>query len=807
MRIAQNRGTLVERFADSCEVGEGDLSCARATVWAGAHEGSGSRRRSGDRVGCSVGLKWSCARVRAWKRAGLTRSQDISLYPSIYHSTPTGGRAVEEDRTPMGGRAPAMEEESSTSAGDRSHPMEEEEENSILVRGRAHALEEHTDNIAPYPDFPHSQEEAEEGLGRGQSKGSEEDFVQQLVDASSDANCYGFPLSQLQSAALRNFSEGVMQPSTCSSPDPSPSQLPKIHTTEVACNPGEAASNSGEVARHSSHVDSFEGVQRTTFIPSTGFQQTQKHTAAEVASNNKDVARVDQCEMQQRLCSSEIENSIEKTREDNNRISAEQSNLGSNNMCIQNLSDLLSSMSVDEDISAHTDPDPDLTHPLRPGVSGDGTNVQTPPNDRANPLNSEALSSLVRAGHSNAEDGYYLENLDGFENEFVGDITELSLPCEVSLGRKDVEDSGPDTQGTGLTVGSSVVMPHFKPPSSSTPFRAAPSKNGTRPFCVVPSYHTASCAPPPSSSNTFDATSFSTPTHSNRITETMECGTTRLTSDSTRMDDSLNPTSSWKSASNASFAAESSEMEDSTSTRLGSDWGSPEPYVTLSPVARELPAQTSAIKSILKSRNRNTDSCPSDSEGNCDFVTPRRTNKNLSKSVTFKLPLTDSSGDFGSSTGSSILALETPEHLWCALPSHHVGRREGEGKDSSEALGRREAHPIMDSSAEKCFQTGVTMKEKPDSMGAFQDLPALEREKIIARGTLAQECMPTGVAKSSQPWDGEDSSFDVKIEHFFSQKDNHPLLDVEEGMSILAMETPAFMWASPPINFIDGTFN
>ena len=325
----------------------------------------------------------------------------------------------------------------------------------------------------------------------------------------------------------------------------------------------------------------------------------------------------------------------------------------------------------------------------------------------------------------------------------------------------------------------------------------------------------------------------------------------------------------------SAFAAESSEMEDSGSTRLGSDWSNPESYLTtVSPVCKELPAQTSAVKSILKNRNHQNhgtvDSCPHDFEANPGFITPH-TNRNLSKSVTFKLPLTDSSGDFGNSTGSSsVLALETPEHLWNALPPYTVNRRKQErgaegmaGREEGGVAGReeggvagREEEGVASSSvlaletpghlwhalpftvdrrkqeggakgmagreeggvagredgaltvAEECYnptEAAIPDKSLCKAHDTSDSTIFLEREKSLSGSTTAWESMQ---GKLPQPWDSEDQSFDIKMEQFFSQNDKLSLLDTAgEGISILAMETPAFMWASPPINFINSTFN
>ena len=699
----QTRRALVERVCNGHDARDDNQSCARTTAWAGGLDSS--------RVGCGAALEWSCARVRIWKRAGLTRSQDISLYRSAYNSTVA---------TPLRCRMATVEEEGGLSHEDEANsPLQHEDENSSRT----------------------SSEIPLQNLGLAQCHIN---FSAMNNSTTGPANSFISPSTDTNSCCVGAGHEDL-------------TQLEQASTTDAANNSGQAS----EVDRSCKQGD----------------DPSELNKASKQGVND------------QATCS--------------------------NNLRVENLSDLFSSMSVDEDKDANS-----TKSAIDHGNSSvPMTTLTHHPQDSTRENQPSPSATADESGG-----GSYLDNLEGFVDEFDSDMTELSLH-EAIPGRRDVSSSGtaaakgilaPNPQDT-LAVGA-AAMPPFRPSSFSTPFRAASSN---------------------ASSNPHHATLFSMPLHPPLLlaSEMMECGQQR--DDSTRMDD--NDVSGFlpdaTSGSGLSLKASASfdevgsgETGDSSLTRLDSDWSYPESCATISPLCREPLTQASVRKSILKKRNplRQFDS--------------ETANRTLSKSVTFKLPLTDSSsGDFGSSStgSSSILALETPEHLWQALPLDLARRKE------------REDSRILDAARENGLTPGVTAQVKSSAQphsgdaglsmgykhlethhhhpiagdssaglspgqlwgteGACSISTSLEMVENENNDATTVEHLQSGLSAPSvksplqqqQPWDIE-SSLDAKMDEFFSQNDK---LSQEEGTSILAMETPAYLWASPPVNFINSTFN
>ena len=194
----------------------------------------------------------------------------------------------------------------------------------------------------------------------------------------------------------------------------------------------------------------------------------------------------------------------------------------------------------------------------------------------------------------------------------------------------------------------------------------------------------------------------------------------------------------------------SDDVTDNSPTRLDSHWTLYHSTAVHSNVLTKvgdttssrkpttLPAR-STHKSILKKRSGNAamllDSCDGQATAGQHL-----TGKGISKSVTFNLSFNSSCSD----DESSVLAEDTPRHLWCSSgslpPSHCEDEIEG----------------VMDS------------------------------EDVCTSGGPREVVEENVVCENQNNW------------HC------HCCLD---DMCILAMDTPVHMWASPSINFIDDTFN
>lgn len=449
-------------------------------------------------------------------------------------------------------------------------------------------------------------------------------------------------------------------------------------------------------------------------------------------------------------------------------------------------------ISLDPDLAAshtHISLDPDSAHLSvfeMPGDSSKAAKSQISPSTITS-----AIGQPNCMGCLNEVSDYKLDDLEGFEDEFDSDITYLSVQPdgqEVDLTSLQ-PNSGVDHQAT-----SACSEGNFKPPSFSTPFRTKKSSNRTNNI-----------------------------TNENGALSAMESTSTKLgcdldkfTSSSSRLCDSptgLDCGSKIDSHSNSTGS-------NSSSTRMDFNWSEVESHMDVSMITPDKlpPVQTNSIvKSILKTRH-----------GKRDLDTPCF-RKNLSKSVTFKLP-SDSSTTH-SNNGSSVLAYETPEHLWCT-PPHHYGK-EAEPGSNTRAEGTYGSNPTYTAlacdgavksrsntpavgtctSPAGCANGGVTVKSAMTSAHLAECGVVATKLSCTAREntTNVENCTaPDGVRGTSVAKDVCRDQFSAEFSQYMASSD-HDFHDSEllelEGVSVLATETPADMWCSPPINFINNTLN
>ena len=174
----------------------------------------------------------------------------------------------------------------------------------------------------------------------------------------------------------------------------------------------------------------------------------------------------------------------------------------------------------------------------------------------------------------------------------------------------------------------------------------------------------------------------------------------------------------------------------------------------------------SEVKSILKRR------CGSHSCCLRNRVIPSA-RKRLSKSVTFNLPF-DSVSE---SHSTSVLAKETPEHMWTTISFQQDGLWPG---------------GIQESSCDS--ERGDSGKVK---FVGVEDIPMNELTECSEHVSCILD------ATISQEW-CTDSSLDYNSNSFLDQQQISSTAQSED-LSVLAMETPTNMWLSPPINLIDNT--
>ena len=413
------------------------------------------------------------------------------------------------------------------------------------------------------------------------------------------------------------------------------------------------------------------------------------------------------------------------------------------------------------------------------------------------------------------------EGLQGYSDELDSDMTELRL-CEVRLGSGKVSnpmEASPGRRGEGInpsqwgSVGSGRV---------SNPTEASPRRMGGE--GMNPCSDTALAC----EGRLFQPPSFSTPFRkdsSDRRT-TGEWGNfPRLDSDSNEI--GLLQTGSRHSTQfQSNSTPKSSELctpgsmgYDSSRTRLESFWGKIDspmdlgmtripPGATPCAVTPYVVLQPSAKKSILKKRRSY-----SDGGGSPSLRAPSTARKNLSKSVTFKLP-----SESCSSEGSLVLAVETPEHLWCTPL----------GWDRKPSAATR---PLC--THETSFAPDEVTTPPPDGSSSVQSMDvSIDSSSCVSRDDSHMECstLPPaanehcgchGNSNHGDGWTLPPAVMEVKHRGCHSNSNHDDAWTppratsigdseesgVEEGMSVLAVQTPVEFWESVPVNFINNTFN
>jgi hypothetical protein len=335
----------------------------------------------------------------------------------------------------------------------------------------------------------------------------------------------------------------------------------------------------------------------------------------------------------------------------------------------------------------------------------------------------------------------------------------------------------------------------------------------------------------------FKPSSFSTPFRmgtSGRITDDLTGGGVRERSNFARLDaESANSKVSGHaelhSICSTPSSGKRSAMEcDYSCTRLESwdklvcspmDVGTPglvTPCVTLQP---------SAKKSILKKRR-------SHSDGGSPFLRNSTGRRNLSKSVTFKLP-SDSCG----SEGSVVLAEETPEHLWCTplgwKERERAGSRQADElpcvcveafRIASEAIAIGEQSMDVSSvcseiESNRCSCVPSDDMEHSTSTRAASDLLSSNHDDSIPSHDDIHDGVFSLYNHNSDDCDKGSYSYggsNCSHSNGGSWRSSLPSIVTSvcdsqssglEGMSILAAETPVEFWESVPVNFINNTFS
>lgn len=535
--------------------GDANVSCARVQGWGDHHQ------------------VWGCARARAWSNGGMTHSQDISLYPSVY---PGNNVSMTQSKT------------NTELGGDLSPNSEEEHENVPVDQSRC--------------------------IGR-KSTSSQELNLEQEAETPRVEVTTAMSVRVLVPHSLGNV---------CSS------RQQGISAREVKATSKDAEESSADTCNE-------------------GCDQEELSTSPPLHPND--------------------------------------------------LSDLLSSMSVDENTCGHVDGDPTHLSDAHGCVDGDPTHL------------SECEAPTGRNVTSTANklmESPFCHQMKGTRSHMsVSDSHPKGTGLEgvVEVGRREHPHSKP--QGDEATC-STVAA--FNPPSFSTPFR----------------------------------TDTKVATATTRNTTDDDFDSTRLDSDSTRFDpNSTCPGTDGRDGQNC-----------------------------LSTPHRPLPVPTSAKKSILKNRYHE-----------CPFAC-----KNLSKSVTFKLP-----SDSSECESCSVLASETPEYLWHTLPRVDGG-----------VEGRRVDVPNLTARMCELDDTGITRNE----VATMQD----DVSRDISRDFTMESNTPK---QNAFQWKADTVNSSISCGRNFSlgfpvggsmRSCSYDSSDLQ-AMSILAMETPPDLWAPPPLNFITSTFN
>ncbi len=758
--------------------------------------------------GSRAGLEWSCARVRAWKKTGNTRSQDISLYQSVYNmnrrASPSSSDRDDEvasdsdDRVAyMSSHRLASPRRSPESEAYRSSPRlaspgmsPESDHEAYRSSHRRLASSGSDDGVASSRHSPQTFRDD----GAGPSPHLHREDIVASTGSSSDSDCGSSTKDASDEAAIPRGGGNI---GTYSDED----------NLEDGCNEGFPSVN---IHRRTEFgvVDSekMSAVDRDSVRKPLQDVSTRNDGSSGITHGRYDGVDSEKISAVDRdLALQDV-----STRNDGSSGITHGSYDEGNNSCMaghswmHNLSDLLSSMSVEDDscgggVDNHDD-DPthlsvfELTRPGGPATTHAHPSSRGSCSRSPNPLNStgcagnleqEPPNSLISHLHdisspplhstrysaspvppSDNQDYQPEDFLEDLKDDFDSDITDLSL-CEIpfegdelkriavsSRSRDECHDlQGSHQSGAGgrrkLTCREPFNPVGFKPPSFSTPSfqREVDMCGGEQP----PSFLFR-----PSSLFTKD-----------------DDDTTRLPSQLSAKNNSgmqvVTPCR-WGVPSRMS-TRNSLGMQVVTPPR----WGAP-PQISagnvVTPSGWSTAQDVYIPRSILKKKKKSDyhhHHHHSDVAGGSQSLKPQYAqHKQLSKSVTFNIPCLL---DFSGSHGSSILAPETPEHLWCNISSPR-----GDGMETGNETEEKETPP------------GGSV-----SQALLEDMPETLNSPYHS---ILPHC--TDITKSSCYGDcfhGDVPSIRASLEETISLT----------GMSILAMETPDEMWCSLPVNFIGDT--
>lgn len=378
------------------------------------------------------------------------------------------------------------------------------------------------------------------------------------------------------------------------------------------------------------------------------------------------------------------------------------------------------------------------------------------------------------------------EGLQGYSDELDSDMTELRL-CEVHVSGGKLMEANPgeaNSGGKGMDPshpGSDIVLTHegksFQPPSFSTPYRRDAvdrCSGGTMRgeewgnFARLDSSEfglpqTGSCRGTQFQSDFMPSSHIPGPTEYNSSCTRLESFWGKVDSP---MDVGMSPSARTPCAATTSVTPHA--------VTPGATPCVVTPYVVLQP---------SAKKSILKKRRSYSDG------GGSPFPSTATARKNLSKSVTFKLP-----SESCSSEGSLVLAVETPEHLWCTPLSWN----------------RKPSAPIrLLPAPETSYAVSEVTLAPPGKCSSLQHMDvSLNSTSCVSRDDshMDYSALPPATMEGKHcSCHGNCNHGDACATPAISIHDSEE--SGAEDMSILAVETPVEFWESIPVNFINNTFN
>ena len=671
------------------------LTCARAREM--GEEGGGGG-------GCG---EWSCARLRMWNKRGLTRSQDISLYPS--------GRVLvspEREQSP----APASLEDSAGTISSHSH--QEIQQQGVHERGVA--LErEHTPLLTEHTP-----------LSREHTSLLREHTPKEHT-----------PLSREHTSLLREHTPKEHTPILREHTSLQREHTPLSFYTEKASLDNQEGISGGfepPAVSESSKGDDSQSSPNLNDLSSLLSSMSMDENALDIDHTH--------------LSEDHTSNLAGSWTKDAPLYPTHTSSPGSKNHTHISENSDSTHLSKDSD-STHLSKDSDSTHLSKESDSTHLSEDTDLTNLSVFEVPCECAEVSKEKQRRNGEESpspspRQRSQLEGYLDEFHSDITDLSL-YRAQQSEAERSDSEICRGNLSLMNGFSDIAVAcngrvFKPTSFSTPFSKTQQSAA---------HHTRQCST----------------SHEGTLESTQEwkrgsigMSSSEMESDFTRLD-----------FSSRQFSTKL-ESPDSDLTRLDSQCYESPMHVGTPYGSTHIPP---SAKSILKHRYP---------------IFYGSIRKNLSKSVTFKLP-SDScdssiyscerSGDphnLCERSGDSVLAMETPKHLWCTLP--HQGARAGMG----DSLCAHDA--VKDTPSSSCDTRGGR-STRDDSFDSI-----LWSQAALHMDYSAKHCACDLSELSGKQLHNVSSCFYLQDSEL-------------EGVSVLATETPAEFWNSLPVNFIGNSFN